>query len=41
MIKLKAGCLEFENTQVNMLELVADNMDGGKVAIEKRLKVYG
>lgn len=41
MIELKAGCLEFENTQVNMLELVADNMDGGKVAIEKRLKVYG
>lgn len=41
MIKIKAGCLEFEDTKVNMLELVADNMDGGKKAIEKRLKVYG
>lgn len=41
MIKVKAGCLEFEHDEVNMLELVADNMDGGKLAVEKRLKVYG
>lgn len=41
MIKIKSGCLEFEDMNVNMLELIADNMDGGKLAIEKRLKVYG
>lgn len=41
MIKVKAGCLEFEHDEVNMLKLVADNMDGGKLAVEKRLKVYG
>lgn len=41
MIKIKSGCLEFEDINVNMLELIADNMDGGKLAIEKRLKVYG
>lgn len=35
------GCLEFENDEVNMLKLIADNMDGGKSAIEKRLRVYG
>lgn len=35
------GCLEYENEHTNILELVAQNMDGGKETIEKRLKVYG
>lgn len=40
-INLLPGCLELENEEVNMLKLIADNMDGGKMAIEKRLRVYG
>lgn len=33
--------MEFEDDNINMLELIAENMDGGKDSIEKRLKVYG
>ncbi|MGD6731624.1 MAG: hypothetical protein ACPKMZ_11195 [Pleomorphochaeta sp.] len=40
-ISISSGCLEFEDDNVNMLELIAENMDGGKESIEKRLKVYG
>lgn len=35
------GCLEFESEEVNILDIIADNMDGGKDSIEKRLQVYG
>jgi predicted ATPase len=35
------GCLEYEDEKINVLELIAQNMDGGKETIEKRLKVYG
>jgi len=35
------GCLEYEDEETNILELVAQNMDGGKETIEKRLKIYG
>ena len=35
------GCLEYEDEEANILELIAQNMDGGKETIEKRLKVYG
>lgn len=35
------GCLEYEDNDVNILNLVADNMDGGKETIERRLRVYG
>lgn len=35
------GCLEREDAEVNMLDIIANNMDGGRSAIEKRLKVYG
>lgn len=35
------GCLEYEDEGTNILELVAQNMDGGKETIEKRLKIYG
>ncbi|NLW48809.1 MAG: ATP-binding cassette domain-containing protein [Firmicutes bacterium] len=35
------GCLEYEDEQTNVLEIIANNMDGGKETIEKRLKVYG
>ena len=35
------GCLEYEDDQTNILEIIASNMDGGKETIEKRLKVYG
>ncbi|MDD7182752.1 ATP-binding cassette domain-containing protein [Peptostreptococcus porci] len=40
-INITSGCLEFEDDNINMLELIAENMDGGKDSIEKRLKVYG
>ena len=40
-INIISGCLELENKDINMLKLIADNMDGGKTAIEKRLRVYG
>jgi predicted ATPase len=35
------GCLEYEDEQTDILDLIAHNMDGGKETIEKRLKVYG
>jgi len=35
------GCLEYEDEQTNILDIIAENMDGGKETIEKRLKVYG
>ncbi len=40
-IDVVSGCLEFEDEDVNILDLIAKNMDGGKDSIEKRLKVYG
>lgn len=40
-ISINNGCLEYEDGQTNILELIAQNMDGGKETIEKRLKVYG
>lgn len=41
LISANNGCLEYEDEQTNILELIAQNMDGGKETIEKRLKVYG
>lgn len=40
-IDVVSGCLEYEDEDVNILDLIAKNMDGGKDSIEKRLKVYG
>ena len=40
-IDVASGCLEYEEEDVNILDLIAKNMDGGKDSIEKRLKVYG
>lgn len=40
-IAFKSGCLEYEDETTNILQLIADNMDGGQESIEKRLKVYG
>lgn len=40
-INITSGCLEYEDDNINMLKLIADNMDGGKDSIKKRLKVYG
>ena len=34
------GCLEFEK-DIDILSIVADNMDGGRETIEKRLRFYG
>lgn len=40
-IDVVSGCLELEDENVNILDIVAKNMDGGKDSIEKRLRVYG
>lgn len=39
-IIVRAGCLEFEDKDWNILDLVANHMDGGKESIKKRLSVY-
>ncbi len=36
-----SGCLEYEDNNTNILDIIAKNMDGGRASIEKRLKVYG
>jgi adenylate kinase family enzyme len=41
LLSVSSGCLEHEDADTNILKLIADNMDGGKETIEKRLKVYG
>ena len=42
-IKAVGGCLEYENKDknINILDIIAENMDGGTEAIERRLKAYG
>lgn len=42
-IKADGGCLEYEdgNENINILNIIAENMDGGTDAIERRLKAYG
>ncbi len=40
-LSFKSGYLEYEDKETNILEIIAQNMDGGKESIEKRLKVYG
>ena len=37
VINIESGCLESSN----MIDLVSQNLDGGKEAIERRLKIYG
>lgn len=37
VLKIESGCLE----SGNMIELVSKNLDGGREAIERRLKIYG
>ena len=37
ILNIKAGCLEDED----LLEVVSENLDGGKEAVERRLKIYG
>ena len=37
VLNIKAGCLEDED----LLEVVSENLDGGKEAVERRLKIYG
>ena len=42
-IEVKYGALEFENEdeKTNIIEIVADNLDGGVESIKKRWKRYG
>jgi predicted ATPase len=41
LLSAQNGCLEYEDETTNILDIVAENMDGGKETIERRLKVYG
>lgn len=36
-LKVKSGCLESSD----LIDIVSQNLDGGKEALERRLKVYG
>ena len=40
-LKTTYGCLEYGDDECDILDIVARHMDGGRKAIEKRLKVYG
>ena len=40
-ISAVGGCLEYEGDDVNILDIIAESMDGGKETIERRLKAYG
>ena len=40
-INIVSGCLEYEDDNTNILDIIAQNMDGGRASIEKRLRVYG
>ena len=40
-LNIIGGCLEYEDNNINILDLVATSMDGGRETIEKRLAVYG
>lgn len=40
-IDVVSGCLEYEDENFNILDIIAQNMDGGRASIEKRLRVYG
>lgn len=40
-LNIVGGCLEYEDEEVNILNIVATSMDGGRETIEKRLTVYG
>lgn len=35
------GCLEYEDENTNILQTIAESMDGGTETIERRLKIYG
>lgn len=37
VLNIKSGCLEDDN----LLEIVSESLDGGKEAVERRLKIYG
>jgi len=41
ILSITDGCLEYEDDKTKILELIAENMDGGKETIERRLKIYG
>lgn len=40
-ICVESGPLEYEDNVINILQTVADTMDGGQETISRRLKVYG
>jgi len=39
-IEIYNGCLEYEKPEYKILDLVAENIDGGYDAIERRINFY-
>ena len=39
-ISIQSGALEYENDKYSILNIVADNIDGGIYTIQKRVKRY-
>jgi len=39
-LRLKSGALEYECEDYAILDIIAENVDGGLASIEKRLKRY-
>ena len=40
-ISIKDGCLEYNCQEYKIIDEVADIMDGGKEAVERRFRLYG
>lgn len=40
IIKVQAGCLEYQNKEYSIIKNVSDNLDGGADAVKRRFKVY-
>lgn len=41
MIEIKSGCLESDDGDESIIDIVGNNLDGGYAAVERRLKIYG
>jgi predicted ATPase len=39
-LKAKSGCLEYVDSKIDMLKIIADNIEGGAQSIKRRLKLY-
>lgn len=40
-IAVQSGCLEYENDDYSILNIVLENLEGGETSLKKRIKMYG